>query len=134
MSKNPHPELDVLLGSDDQPPGEPAPGDLSIEPCSPGCQLPAAHSLWPAWRDLELWRTRVDEELPGEMSRLLPELWQMWRGLELPGEDPAPDASSLDAAVDDGLSREDFALLLEDLYRAVFALGAGWAQSRAQAP
>jgi hypothetical protein len=131
---NPHPELEALLGNDDGTADPPGGDDLTIEPCSPSCQLPAAHNLWPAWRDLEVWRSRVDAELPGEMSRLLPELWQMWRGGELPAEDAAPGASSIDAAVDDRLSPEDFALLLEDLYRAVFALGASWAQSRDQAP
>lgn len=134
MSVNPHPGLEVLLGDDGSPAGQAPPDDLAIEPCSPACPLPAAHSLWPAWRDLELWRSRVDAELPGEMNRLLPELWQLWRGLELSEEEAAPGSSSLDAAVDDRLSREDLTLLVEDLYRAVFALGAGWAQSRDRTP
>jgi hypothetical protein len=134
MGIDPHPGLEVLLGEEGSRNGHALPDDLAIEPCSPTCRLPAAHSLWPAWRDLELWRSRVDAELPGEMSRLLPELWQIWRGIELPAEDSAPDASSLDAAVDDRLRSEDLALLLEDLYRAVFALGAGWAQSRDRTP
>ena len=126
MEPTPHRELEHLLEGDDLP----LAGDVGIEPCSPDCSLPSAHRLWPAWRDLELWRARVDTELPGEMSRLLPELWQLWRGLELPDEPAAADAGALDAAVDDRLTPEDFSLLLEDMYRAVFALGAAWAQHR----
>ena len=125
MSTDRHPELaDLLAGGE----------DASIEPCSPGCPLPTAHRLWPAWRDLDIWRARVDAELPGEMGRLLPELWQMWNSQELPEEAAAPGASSLDGAIGDRLSDEEMALLMEDLYRAVFALGAAWAQGRDRSP
>lgn len=126
MSTDPHPEL-------------PAECDVEVHgvdvvACSPGCALPAAQRLWPAWRDLDTWRARVDAELPGDFTRLLPELWRLWHERELPEEPAAESAGPLDAAVDDRLSPEDLTLLLDDLYRAVFALGAGWAESRKRAP
>lgn len=140
MSANPHPELEVIFARAEEG-GVTAIEDLTVEPCSPGCSLLMAQRLWPAWRDLTQWRDQVDAELPGEMTRLMPELWRMWRGLDDADPDPvdaepaqSSDSPPIDDALDDGLTDERVRLLLEDLCRAVFALGAGWAQNRSAAP
>jgi hypothetical protein len=139
MSALPHPELDFMLPRPEDR-SVTTIEDLTVEPCSPGCTLLMAQRLWPAWRDLTQWRDQVDAELPGEMTRLMPELWRMWRGLDDADPDPvdaAPAQSSdsppIDDALDDGLTNEPLRLVLEDLCRAVFALGAGWAQNRTTA-
>ena len=137
MSTVPHPELALIFaahhGSDAA-----AIEDLNVEPCSPGCGMVMAQRLWPAWRQLSHWRDRVDAELPGEMTRLMPELWRMWRGLDNGYTDDGEPATAnggapLGTPVDEALDNEAMRLLLEDLCRAVFALGAGWAQNRGTA-
>jgi hypothetical protein len=130
MSTLPHPELATVLAT----PARDGTGlaVVEVEPCSPSCPMPMARLLWPAWRDLTTMREQVDAELSGEMTVLLPELWRMWRGLEsgAGGGEARGEAVGDGPAIDDSLQDQDLRLVLEDLYRAVFALGAGWARNR----